>query len=154
MRFPTDPYPTTAPSAESAASTCGRRLAPDVLLVAVGAFAPTAMDVAARLEAGGHGVTVVDPRWVRPVPIELVALAAAHDLVVVVEDGVRTGGVGTAVAQAIRDAGVATAVREIGIEPGWYPHGTRSEILADLGLTAPDIAARIASWIPAANVLH
>ena len=51
-------------------------------------------------------MTVVDPRWVRPVPVELVGLAAGHRLVVTVEDGVRTGGVGDAVAKALRDADV------------------------------------------------
>ena len=95
----------------------------------------------------GYGVTVVDPRWVRPVPVELVGLAAAHRLVVVVEDGVRTGGVGGAVAQTLRDAGVATPVRELGVEPGWHPHGTRAEILADLGLTAQDVARQVTGWI-------
>ena len=107
-----------------------------MLLVAVGAFAHLGLDVAGRLAEQGYGVTVVDPRWVRPVPVELVGLAAEHRLVVVVEDGVRAGGVGSAVAQLLRDRGVDTPVRQIGVEPGWYPHGTRNEILADLGLTA------------------
>ena len=91
-------------------------------------------------------MTVVDPRWVRPVPVELVGLAAEHRLVVVVEDGVRAGGVGGAVAQPLRDAGVDTPVREIGVEPGWYPHGSRNEILADLGLTAQDVARQVTGW--------
>jgi 1-deoxy-D-xylulose-5-phosphate synthase len=120
---------------------------PDVLLIGVGSFAGLAIDVAERLAPAGHGVTVVDPRWVRPVPVELVGLAARHRLVVVVEYVVRTGGVGTAVAQLLRDHGVDTPVREIGVEPDWYPHGSRPEILADLGLTAPDVADRVAGWL-------
>ena len=64
------------------------------------------MDVAARLVEQGIGVTVVDPRWVRPVAGELVALAAEHRLVVTVEDGVRAGGFGSALADALRDADV------------------------------------------------
>jgi 1-deoxy-D-xylulose-5-phosphate synthase len=149
VRFPTGAVPDPLPAVRSVGGVDvladGSR--PDVLLVTVGAFAGTGLEVARRLEADGHGVTVVDPRWVRPVPIELVGLAAGHDLVVVVEDGVRTGGVGGAVAQAVRDAGVQTPVRELGIEPGWYPHGSRNEILADVGLTAPDIADRVAAWL-------
>ena len=92
-------------------------------------------------------MTVVDPRWVRPVPVELVGLAADHRLVVVVEDGIRTGGVGGAVAQRLRDAGVGTPVREVGVEPGWHPHGTRDELLADLGLTAQDVARQVTGWV-------
>jgi 1-deoxy-D-xylulose-5-phosphate synthase len=119
----------------------------DVLLVAVGAFGQLGVEVAGRLGEQGYGVTVVDPRWVRPVPVELVGLAAAHRLVIVVEDGIRTGGVGSAVAQTLRDAGVDVPVREIGVEPGWYPHGTRAELLADLGLTAQDVARQVTGWM-------
>jgi len=119
----------------------------DVLLVAVGAFAQLGVEVATRLDEQGFGVTVVDPRWIRPAPAELVDLAAEHRLVVVVEDGIRTGGVGGAVAQRLRDGGVDTPVREIGVEPGWHPHGSRSELLADLGLTAQDVARRVTGWI-------
>jgi 1-deoxy-D-xylulose-5-phosphate synthase len=60
--------------------------------------------------------------------------------VVTVEDGIRTGGVGTAVAQALRDAGVHTPVRELGVAPGWHPHGSRAEVLAAVGLTAQGVA--------------
>jgi 1-deoxy-D-xylulose-5-phosphate synthase len=119
----------------------------DVLLVSVGAFGHLGVEVAARLDEQGYGVTVVDPRWVRPVPEELVTLAAEHRLVVVVEDGIRTGGIGGAVAQRLRDADVATPVREVGVEPGWHPHGSRAELLADLGLTAQDIARRVTGWV-------
>ena len=120
-----------------------------MLLVAVGAFAHLGLDVAGRLDEQGYGVTVVDPRWVRPVPVELVGLAAQHRLVVVVEDGVRAGGVGDAVAQLLRDGGVDTPVHQIGVEPGWHPHGTRDEILADLGLTAQDVARQVTGWMAA-----
>jgi 1-deoxy-D-xylulose-5-phosphate synthase len=119
----------------------------DLLLIPVGAFAHLGIEVAARLGEQGYGVTVVDPRWVRPVPAEVTELAAAHRLVVVIEDGVRAGGVGGAVAQALRDADVATPVRELGVAPDWYPHGSRNEILADLGLTAQDVARQATGWL-------
>jgi 1-deoxy-D-xylulose-5-phosphate synthase len=119
----------------------------DVLLVSVGSFAGLGVEVAGRLAEHGYGVTVVDPRWVRPVPVELVGLAADHRLVVVVEDGIRAGGVGGAVAQRLRDAGVGTPVHEIGVEPGWHPHGTRNELLSDLGLTAQDVARQVTGWV-------
>ncbi|GAA0800235.1 1-deoxy-D-xylulose-5-phosphate synthase [Spirilliplanes yamanashiensis] len=115
----------------------------DVLLVAVGAFAPMALDVADRLTGQGYGVTVVDPRWVRPVPIELTALAREHRLVVTVEDGVRAGGVGDAVAKALRDADVDVPLRDFGVPAEFIPHGTRAEILASVGLTAQDVAREV-----------
>ncbi|WP_416900536.1 1-deoxy-D-xylulose-5-phosphate synthase [Micromonospora echinospora] len=119
----------------------------DVLLVAVGSFGQLGMEVATRVAEQGYGVTVVDPRWVRPVPAELVELAAAHRLVVTVEDGVRTGGVGSALAQAMRDADVRVPLRDLGVPADWHPHGTRAQILADLGLTAQDVARDVTGWI-------
>jgi 1-deoxy-D-xylulose-5-phosphate synthase len=120
---------------------------PDVLLVAVGAFGHLAVAAAGELTGQGYGVTVVDPRWVRPVPAELIELATGHRLVVTVEDGVRTGGVGEAVAATLRDAGAPVPVRTLGVPVAWHPHGSRGELLADLGLTAPDLARQVASWL-------
>ncbi|WP_199511017.1 1-deoxy-D-xylulose-5-phosphate synthase [Nucisporomicrobium flavum] len=119
----------------------------DVLLVAVGAFAKLGMEVAERLAEQGYGVTVVDPRWVRPVPIELVGLAGRHRLVVTLEDGVRAGGVGEAVAATLRDAGADLPVRGFGVPTGFHPHGSRAEILASLGLTAQDVARDVTEWV-------
>jgi 1-deoxy-D-xylulose-5-phosphate synthase len=119
----------------------------DVLLVAVGSFGQLGMEVAARVAEQGYGVTVVDPRWVRPVPAELVELAAGHRLVVTVEDGVRTGGVGDALAQAMRDADVRVPLKDLGVPAEWHPHGTRAQILADLRLTAQDVARDVTGWI-------
>jgi 1-deoxy-D-xylulose-5-phosphate synthase len=149
VRFPTGSVPADLPAVRTVGGVdvlaeSGRK---DVLLVTVGSFAHLGVDVAGRLAEHGYGATVVDPRWVRPVPVELIGLAAAHRLVVVVEDGIRTGGVGGAVAQRLRDAGVATPVREVGVEPGWHPHGSRTEILADLGLTAQDVARQVTGWV-------
>ncbi|GIG86811.1 1-deoxy-D-xylulose-5-phosphate synthase [Plantactinospora endophytica] len=119
----------------------------DVLLVAVGAFGQLGVEVAARVAEQGYGVTVVDPRWVRPVPSELVTLAGSHRLVVTVEDGVRAGGVGDALAKALRDADLRVPVRDLGVPPVWQPHGTRAQILADLGLTAQDVARDVTGWV-------
>ncbi len=149
VRFPTGSVPDDVPAVRRVGSVdvIAEAERKDVLLVAVGAFAHLGVDVAARLAEHGYGVTVVDPRWIRPVPAELVELAAGHRLVVVAEDGVRIGGVGGAVAQRLIDGDVATPVRTVGVEPGWHPHGSRNEILADLGLTAQDVARRVTGWI-------
>ncbi|GAA4459202.1 1-deoxy-D-xylulose-5-phosphate synthase [Phytohabitans houttuyneae] len=119
----------------------------DVLLVAVGAFGQLGLEVAQRVGEQGYGVTVADPRWVRPVPEEIVALARLHRLVVIVEDGVRAGGVGDAVAKALRDADVDVPVRDLGVPVGWHAHGSRAQILADLGLTAQDVAREVTGWL-------
>ena len=119
----------------------------DILLVAVGAFGKLGMEVAERVAEQGYGVTVVDPRWVRPVPIELAALSREHRLVVTLEDGIRAGGVGEAVASTLRDTGVDVPLRDLGVPAGFHPHGTRAEILAALGLTAQDIARDITEWV-------
>ncbi|MFI0719512.1 1-deoxy-D-xylulose-5-phosphate synthase [Streptomyces sp. NPDC021224] len=116
---------------------------PDVLLVSVGALAPMCLEAATLLDAQGITSTVVDPRWVKPVDPELPALAARHRLVVTVEDNGRAGGVGSAVAQALRDAEVDVPLRDFGIPQRFLEHGSRKDVLAAVGLTAPDIARQV-----------
>ncbi|AXB43515.1 1-deoxy-D-xylulose-5-phosphate synthase [Amycolatopsis albispora] len=118
----------------------------DVLLVAVGAFAKLGLAAADRLADQGIGVTVVDPRWVLPVPGELTALAEAHRLVVTVEDNGRHGGFGSLLAAALRDADCATPVRDLAVPQRFLEHGTRDEVLAEVGLTAQDVARRVTEW--------
>jgi len=117
--------------------------APDVLLVSVGAFGSMSLDVADRLQAQGIGARVVDPRWVKPVPAGIVTQARQVRLVVVLEDGIRTGGVGSAVSQALRDAGIDVPVRNMGIPERFLDQGKRAEILVDCGLTAQDVSREI-----------
>jgi 1-deoxy-D-xylulose-5-phosphate synthase len=117
----------------------------DVLLVAVGVLASTCLQAADLLAAGGVSCTVVDPRWVKPVDEHLAPLAAAHRLVAVVEDNCRTGGVGAAVGQSLRDAGVDVPLRTYGIPEQFLGHAKRSEVLADIGLTPVEIAGRISA---------
>jgi 1-deoxy-D-xylulose-5-phosphate synthase len=119
----------------------------DVLLVAVGAMAETCLEVASRCAREGIGVTVVDPRWVKPVPGALVEMARDHRIVVTVEDNVRAGGVGSAIAQALRDAEVEVPLRDFGIPVRFLDHGKRAEVLAEIGLTAQDVARGIVETV-------
>jgi 1-deoxy-D-xylulose-5-phosphate synthase len=120
---------------------------PDLLLVGVGAFAGLAGEAAELLAAQGIGVTVADPRWVTPVPAAILDLAAAHRLVVTVEDGGRHGGFGWALAAALRDRGIDRPLRDFGVPQRFLSdHGTRGEVLADLGLTAQDVAREVTEW--------
>ncbi|GAA2907045.1 1-deoxy-D-xylulose-5-phosphate synthase [Streptosporangium fragile] len=118
----------------------GRR---DVLLVSVGAMAATCAEVAGRLAARGLGVTLVDPRWVKPVDRALLHLAGWHDLVVTVEDGARAGGVGAALAQALCDAGVDVPCRAFGVPTAFLPVAGRAELLEEVGLSAPGLEGEI-----------
>jgi 1-deoxy-D-xylulose-5-phosphate synthase len=119
----------------------------DVLLVTVGALAELGMAAADRLADQGVGVTVVDPRWVTPVPAELVTLAAEHRLVVTVEDNGRHGGFGWALAAALRDADIDVPLRDVGLPQEFHGQGTRAEVLVKLGMTAQQVARRITEWI-------
>ncbi|MEV6364113.1 1-deoxy-D-xylulose-5-phosphate synthase [Nocardia asteroides] len=119
----------------------------DVLLVAVGPFAETAMRVAELLEPQGISVTVVDPRWVIPVSDTLVKIAENYRLVVTVEDGGLHGGIGSTVSARLRDAGLDVPTRDLGVPQQFLDHASRNEILDDLGLTPDAIAQRIGGWL-------
>jgi len=125
------------------ASVADAAATPDVLIVSVGAMARTCLEIGSRLADQGISVTVVDPRWVKPVPTEVVALAATHRLVVTVEDNGRTGGVGSCVTQALQDAGVDTPVHVFGIPQHFLEHAKRGAILSHIGLNAQDISRAV-----------
>ena len=118
----------------------GRR---DVLVVAVGSMAGIGVGVAERLAAQGIGVTVVDPRWVKPVDPALVQLAADHRLVVTIEDNGVIGGVGAVLLQTLSAAGVDTPVRLHGIPQEFLNHAKRAVIFDRVGLSAQTIALDI-----------
>lgn len=119
----------------------------DVLIVTVGPMAKLGLQVAERLAAQGIGATVVDPRWVVPVPESVIELARDYRLLVSIEDGIRVGGIGTRIRQDLRAAGVDTAVDELGLPDEFLDHGDRAEILAEVGLSDQRIARDIVSQV-------
>jgi 1-deoxy-D-xylulose-5-phosphate synthase len=119
----------------------------DVLIVAIGPMAQLALEVGERLRAQGIGATVIDPRWVVPVASSVVDLAARHRLVITIEDGIRVGGIGTRVRQVLREAGVDTAVDELGLPDEFIDHASREEILEDAGLTPAKIAQDVVAQV-------
>ena len=130
----------------------------DVLIVTVGPMAKLGLQVAERLAAQGIGATVVDPRWVIPVPGSIIEMARDYRLVVSIEDGIRVGGIGTRIRQDLRAAGGDTAVDELGLPDAFLDHGDRDEILAEVGLSdqriARDIVAQVlGTRIPVARPL-
>jgi 1-deoxy-D-xylulose-5-phosphate synthase len=148
IRFPKGVLPPDVPALErrGPVDVLRRGEAEDVLLVAVGSMVPLCLAAAERAADHGIDVTVVDPRWVLPVSDELLDLAAGHRLVVTVEDGGRAGGVGTTLSQALQDRDVDVPVRTLGLPQQFFDHGSRGQVLADVGLTEQDVARRIAEW--------
>jgi 1-deoxy-D-xylulose-5-phosphate synthase len=117
--------------------------ASDVLLVGAGVMAVTCVQVAERLADHGIGVTVIDPRWVKPLDEALVGAALDHRLVVTAEDNGRAGGFGDAVSRLLRDHDVDTPVRTFGLPQEFLDHGDRGVILDDLGLAPQHLARAI-----------
>ena len=113
---------------------------PRVLVVAFGPLAVTGVAVGERLADQGIGVTVVDPVWALPVNPALVRLADEHELVVTIEDNGVVGGCGARLAQELRLAEVATPLHEFGIPQQFLDHGSRAELLAEVGLSPQAIA--------------
>jgi 1-deoxy-D-xylulose-5-phosphate synthase len=121
--------------------------AKDVLIVSVGAMAGISLKVADLLKAQGIGATVVDPRWVVPVPQSVLKLASEHRIVITIEDGVKVGGIGTRIRQDMRAAQIDTALSELGLPDDFLPHASRGEILEEVGLTPQKIAQEIVAQV-------
>ena len=111
----------------------------EVLVIGIGAMAAVAVEVGERLSAQGYGAKVIDPRWVKPLDSSVVELARTSSLVIVMEDGIRQGGIGSSMAQAMGDAGIDTPIRTFGVDHGFLPQAKRAQLLSEAGLTAQDI---------------
>ncbi len=114
-----------------------------VLIVGIGQFVGTALDLADRLDDQGVAATVVDPLWVLPLSRELVELARRHDLVVTMEDNLVEGGIGQRLGALLVREGVPAKVRHFGIPQEFLAHGSRDEVLDQVGLTAAAAAMSV-----------
>jgi 1-deoxy-D-xylulose-5-phosphate synthase len=115
----------------------------DVLLLGAGPMAAMSVQVAERLADHGIGCTVVDPRWTKPVDEAVVDAALACKIVVVVEDNGRAGGFGDAVSRLLRDHDVDVPVKTFGLPLRFLAHGSREEVLEEVGLTPQHLARQI-----------
>ncbi|HEY4851321.1 MAG TPA: 1-deoxy-D-xylulose-5-phosphate synthase [Streptosporangiaceae bacterium] len=126
--------------------------AADVLLIGAGSMAAVCVDTAGRLADQGIGVTVIDPRWVKPVDGAIADEARKVRLVVTVEDNIVAGGFGDAVCRLLRDKDVGTPVKTFGLPQQFLAHGTRDEVLDEVGLVpqhlARDITEAVARLTP------
>ena len=115
----------------------------DVLLLGLGSLHGASEEAARLLKQEGIGVTLVDPRWVKPLDPRLASVAGSHRLVVTVEDNVLAGGFGAAVAKVLADEEVRTPLLRLGVPDQFLQHGKRDTLLAGLGLDAVGIAEQV-----------
>jgi len=148
IRFPKGAVPADIPAFErrDGIDVLYRGESADVLLISVGAMATMAVEAASQAYREGVGVTVIDPRWVKPLPKSLITMADRYKSVVVVEDGIAHGGIASALSEMFRSAGLDTPIHSIGVPLTFIEHSKRAEILSDLGITSQNIARIIVEW--------
>lgn len=114
----------------------------DVCLIAVGKLLEAAEQAAQILGDEGISVAVWDPRVVKPLDPAMIADACNYPIVITAEDGVRLGGVGSAISDAITNQTGAAAppVYLMGTPDRYIPQAKPAEILAELGLDAAGLA--------------
>ena len=118
----------------------------DVLLVSIGALANIAVEAASQAYREGVGVTVIDPRWVKPLPSSLITMAQRYKSVVVLEDGIRHGGIASTISEMFRDAGLSVPIHSIGVPLEFIEHSKRAEVLNDLGISVQNITRSVVEW--------
>jgi|HubBroStandDraft_2_1064218.scaffolds.fasta_scaffold00113_9 1-deoxy-D-xylulose-5-phosphate synthase len=121
---------------------------PRVALIGYGSGVVKALEAAERLRQQEVAVTVVDARFAKPIDAGLMAqLAAEHDLLVTVEEGVLAGGFGSAVWETLNDAGVTPRILRVGLPDEYVTHGKPALLHEQVGFTGERIAERIAAAI-------
>jgi 1-deoxy-D-xylulose-5-phosphate synthase len=127
-----------------------------VCIISVGKMLEAAEEAADLLAADGIDVSLWDARVVSPLDPQMIADAGRHDLIVTVEDGVRSGGAGSYISDAVADLKETRScppVLVLGIPTQYIPHGAQDQILSQLGLDGPGIAAAASKAIPRRNDL-
>jgi 1-deoxy-D-xylulose-5-phosphate synthase len=115
-----------------------------VAIVGYGTGVGKALGAAELLADGGLDVTVADARFAKPLDAGLLAqLAAEHELLVTVEEGVLAGGFGTAVWESLSEGGLAPRILRVGLPDRYVTHGAPKLLHAEVGFTPERIAERI-----------
>ena len=119
----------------------------DILLLSVGAMASIAVDAAAQAYREGVGVTVVDPRWIKPLPATaLLSMAQRYSRIVVLEDGIKHAGVASSISELLRENNINMPLHSIGVPLEFIEHSKRAEILEDLGITVQNVTRQLVGW--------
>jgi 1-deoxy-D-xylulose-5-phosphate synthase len=120
---------------------------PDILVLSVGALAGLAVEAAAMAYREGVGVTVIDPRWVKPLPLDVIAkMAERYSQVVVIEDGIAHGGIASSLSEGFRSLSLETPIHSIGAPLRFFEHAKRNQLLEELGITAQAVARQLVGW--------
>lgn len=148
LRFPKGAIQADIPAIErcEGIDTLYRSDGCNVLIISVGAMAALALEVAQSVAAQGVGISVIDLRWVKPLPESLLTIANSYECVVVLEDGLRHSGIASSISELFRDAQLTLPLHSIGVPLEFLEHSKRSEILEDIGMTGGDIAQRVIEW--------
>ena len=118
----------------------------DILFVSVGALAHIAVEAAAQAYREGVGVTVIDPRWVKPLPQSLITMAGRYKSVVVLEDGIEHGGIASTISELFREHEMTIPVHSIGVPLRFFDHAKRNDILAEIGISIQAITRSLVEW--------
>jgi 1-deoxy-D-xylulose-5-phosphate synthase len=120
-----------------------------VALVGYGTGVQKALEAADKLLEGGLDVTVADARFAKPLDAALLAqLSAEHELVVTIEEGVLSGGFGSAVLESLVDGGLALPrVLRVGLPDRYVTHGKPALLHEEVGFTGERIAERIEAML-------
>mgnify|MGYP006266584619 CR=1 FL=1 len=148
IRFPKGPVVADVPSFErrDGIDVLYRGESADILFVSVGALAHIAVESAAQAYREGVGVTVIDLRWVKPLPESLVTMAGRYKSVVVLEDGIEHAGVASTISELFRENDIDLPVHAIGAPLAFFEHAKRAEILNDIGITVQSITRSLVEW--------
>ena len=152
LRYPRGAAPGVPLPAEPAAIEIGTgeilREGERVALLGYGTGVAKALEAADVLAERGISVTVADARFAKPIDAGLVAqLAAEHELLVTVEEGVLAGGFGSAVWETLSDAGMTPRILRVGLPDRYVTHGSPNLLHEEVGFTGERIAERIETAI-------
>ena len=148
VRFPKGPVIAEIPAFErrDGIDVLYRGESADILFVSVGALANVAVEAAAQAYREGVGVTVIDPRWVKPLPLSLVTMAGRYKSVVVLEDGIEHGGIASTISELFREHDLDIPVHSIGAPLEFFEHANRAEIFNEIGITVQAITRSLVGW--------
>ena len=119
-----------------------------VVLLAYGSMVKTAVEVRERLKQMGTDCAIVNMRFAKPLDIQMLSDAAqSYELAVTMEENVKTGGIGEAVAEYMRETGADIPVLKIAIPDTFLPHGNVEVLKRRTGLDAESIAGQIQTFL-------
>ncbi len=145
---PEDVLPDTEPRLLEIGKAEQLRAGGDVTILALGTMVAPSLAAAETLAAQGVNATVVNARFVAPLDRAMITgLARSTGRLVTVEENVTAGGFGGAVGEMLAEEGVTVPLCHIGVPNEFVLHGKRDELLAQVGLDAPGIAARVLAFV-------